>query len=140
MVLISLVVFSRRFYFFNFPSHKNRYTCQKGHPYAVGNCGMPMQTARCHCGAPIGGKDHQSLDSVKKIERPDIADLAPRGYTFSKVDNVGRMRHEVKWFFRLIIHMCLLACWQMRADRQLRVFLFGTAGLKKTRGEVGQGS
>jgi hypothetical protein len=118
--------------------HLRWYACKKGHPYAVGNCGMPMQTARCHCGAPIGGKDHQSIDSVKSIEMPDMNDLSAHGYTLSKADVVKRMRPGMKWFFRLIIHLCLLSCWQMRADRDLRTFLFGKKGLKKTRKEVGQ--
>ena len=35
----------------------------RGHPYTVGNCGMPMQETRCSapgCGALIGGHNHKS--------------------------------------------------------------------------------
>jgi hypothetical protein len=37
------------------------YTCPRGHPYSVGECGMPMQEGRCSapgCGAIIGGQSH----------------------------------------------------------------------------------
>ncbi|KAH0538543.1 hypothetical protein FGG08_004876 [Glutinoglossum americanum] len=45
------------------------YTCQNGHPFTVGNCGMPMETSRCpQCGASIGGTDHQAVDGVSRAE------------------------------------------------------------------------
>ncbi|KAI1744928.1 hypothetical protein F4680DRAFT_455897 [Xylaria scruposa] len=35
------------------------YTCQNGHPFTVGECGMPMEEARCHeCGAAVDGIYH----------------------------------------------------------------------------------
>lgn len=38
------------------------YYCANGHPFTVGECGMPMQTARCpQCGATVGGSDHQAV-------------------------------------------------------------------------------
>ena len=41
------------------------YTCQNGHPFTVGECGMPMETSVCpQCGAPIGGQNHQSTTGV----------------------------------------------------------------------------
>ncbi|KAK4950140.1 hypothetical protein LTR10_011117 [Elasticomyces elasticus] len=37
------------------------YRCANGHPFTVGECGMPMQLARCpDCGTGIGGQDHQA--------------------------------------------------------------------------------
>ena len=45
------------------------YNCENGHPFAVGECGMPMQQARCpECGAPVGGQHHQSVAGVTRAE------------------------------------------------------------------------
>ncbi|KAK6397849.1 hypothetical protein LTR65_005097 [Meristemomyces frigidus] len=41
------------------------YRCVNGHPFTIGECGMPMQTARCpQCDARIGGEHHQAEDGV----------------------------------------------------------------------------
>ncbi|KAI4175840.1 MAG: hypothetical protein LQ343_001453 [Gyalolechia ehrenbergii] len=41
------------------------YHCVNGHPFTVGECGMPMQTARCpECGAAVGGNNHQPAAGV----------------------------------------------------------------------------
>ncbi|KAF4439729.1 NFX1-type zinc finger-containing 1 [Fusarium acutatum] len=43
------------------------YNCVNGHPFAIGECGMPMEVARCpECGAPIGGTSHQPLAGVSR--------------------------------------------------------------------------
>ncbi|ORY07796.1 NFX1-type zinc finger-containing protein 1 [Clohesyomyces aquaticus] len=43
------------------------YNCANGHPFAIGECGMPMQQARCpECGAPIGGLQHQAVEGVTR--------------------------------------------------------------------------
>ena len=43
------------------------YYCANGHPFTVGECGMPMQTARCpQCGATVGGTDHQAVAGVTR--------------------------------------------------------------------------
>lgn len=40
------------------------FRCQNGHPYCIDRCGGAMQLAYCaDCKAPIGGGDHQLLDS-----------------------------------------------------------------------------
>ncbi|KAF4468731.1 NFX1-type zinc finger-containing 1 [Fusarium albosuccineum] len=45
------------------------YNCVNGHPFAIGECGMPMEVARCpECGARIGGTEHQALDGVTRAE------------------------------------------------------------------------
>lgn len=42
------------------------YTCENGHPFTIGECGMAMQLARCpECGAPVGGEDHQAAEGVR---------------------------------------------------------------------------
>lgn len=41
------------------------YTCVEGHPFTVGECGMPMEQARCpECGAPVGGQNHAPAEGV----------------------------------------------------------------------------
>ncbi|KAL8935906.1 MAG: hypothetical protein Q9211_004449 [Gyalolechia sp. 1 TL-2023] len=43
------------------------YHCVNGHPFTVGECGMPMQTARCpQCGAVVGGNNHQPAAGVTR--------------------------------------------------------------------------
>ncbi|CAH0045925.1 unnamed protein product [Clonostachys solani] len=42
------------------------YVCENGHPFTIGECGMPMEQARCpECNAPIGGQNHQAVDGVR---------------------------------------------------------------------------
>ena len=44
---------------------KNRYKCQNGHIYAVGNCGMLNQGSICpDCGARIGGGTNNARVTV----------------------------------------------------------------------------
>ncbi|KAF1833598.1 P-loop containing nucleoside triphosphate hydrolase protein [Decorospora gaudefroyi] len=43
------------------------YKCMNGHPFAIGECGMPMQLARCpECGAPVGGQGHTAVAGVSR--------------------------------------------------------------------------
>ena len=62
------------------------YNCANGHPvsslfpflpcrtliewkFAIGECGMPMEEARCpECGAPVGGQNHQAVEGVTRAE------------------------------------------------------------------------
>ncbi|KAF5654964.1 hypothetical protein F25303_974 [Fusarium sp. NRRL 25303] len=45
------------------------YNCVNGHPFAVGDCGMPMEEARCpECGAPISGPRHRPVEGVTRAE------------------------------------------------------------------------
>lgn len=45
------------------------YNCVNGHPFAIGECGMPMELARCpECGANIGGQHHQAVQGVTRAE------------------------------------------------------------------------
>ena len=45
------------------------YTCVNGHPFTVGECGMPMQTSRCpQCNATVGGQSHQPAEGVTRDE------------------------------------------------------------------------
>ena len=41
------------------------YRCANGHLFTIGECGMPMELARCpQCGAPIGGQGHRAVGGV----------------------------------------------------------------------------
>ncbi|GAW26610.1 putative nf-x1 finger and helicase domain protein [Rosellinia necatrix] len=41
------------------------YMCENGHPFTIGECGMPMEEARCpECGAAIGGHHHNLVAGV----------------------------------------------------------------------------
>ncbi|KAM4063725.1 AAA domain-containing protein [Hirsutella rhossiliensis] len=45
------------------------YTCVNGHPFTIGECGMPMELARCtECDAPIGGQNHLSVEGVRRAD------------------------------------------------------------------------
>ncbi|KAG9508204.1 hypothetical protein J7337_001767 [Fusarium musae] len=47
----------------------HRYNCVNGHPFAVGDCGMPMEEARCpEYGERIGGSRHRPVDGVTRAE------------------------------------------------------------------------
>ena len=52
------------------------YTCQNGHPFTIGECGMPMEEARCpECNALIGGQNHRAVDGVQRAtEMEQIAE------------------------------------------------------------------
>lgn len=42
------------------------YFCENNHPFTIGECGMPMQEARCpECGARIGGRNHQAVEGMR---------------------------------------------------------------------------
>lgn len=43
------------------------YYCVNGHPFTVGECGAPMETAKCpQCGAIVGGTHHQPATGVTR--------------------------------------------------------------------------
>lgn len=51
------------------------YNCVNGHPFTVGECGMPMEEARCpECGEGVGGRDHAPTAGVQRATEMD--DLA----------------------------------------------------------------
>ncbi|KAI0398028.1 hypothetical protein F5Y17DRAFT_413210 [Xylariaceae sp. FL0594] len=50
------------------------YTCTNGHPFTIGECGMPMELARCpECAAPVGGQNHTAVAGVNRAD--DIEEL-----------------------------------------------------------------
>ncbi|RYP09993.1 hypothetical protein DL764_000922 [Monosporascus ibericus] len=57
------------------------YTCRNGHPFTVGECGVPMEQASCpECGEAVGGGSHILAEGVQRAD--EIEDLAR---------NLGRM-------------------------------------------------
>lgn len=45
------------------------YYCENGHPFTIGECGMPMQETRCpQCGAAAGGRNHQLATGVQRAD------------------------------------------------------------------------
>ncbi|KAH7021747.1 putative NF-X1 finger and helicase domain protein [Macrophomina phaseolina] len=49
------------------------YYCGNGHPFTVGECGMPMEETRCpQCGEPAGGRSHQPAAGVHRAEDLEI--------------------------------------------------------------------
>lgn len=45
------------------------YTCENGHPFTVGECGMSMQQARCpQCGSAIGGQPAEGVRKIHDVE------------------------------------------------------------------------
>ncbi|KAI1806387.1 hypothetical protein F4811DRAFT_560463 [Daldinia bambusicola] len=50
------------------------YLCANGHPFTIGECGMPMQRALCpECGASVGGANHVTDAGVQRAD--DIENL-----------------------------------------------------------------
>lgn len=45
------------------------YRCTNNHLFTIGECGMPMQLARCpQCGAQIGGQSHRAVQGVTRAQ------------------------------------------------------------------------
>ena len=45
------------------------YYCENGHPFTIGECGMPMQTVACpDCSAPMGGRHHESVVGNRRAD------------------------------------------------------------------------
>ncbi|PYI11934.1 P-loop containing nucleoside triphosphate hydrolase protein [Aspergillus sclerotiicarbonarius CBS 121057] len=49
------------------------YYCENNHPFTVGECGMPMEEARCpQCDAPVGGINHQLAPGIRRADDMDV--------------------------------------------------------------------
>ena len=45
------------------------YYCENGHPFTIGECGMPMERATCpECSAPVGGQQHQAVAGTRHAD------------------------------------------------------------------------
>ncbi|CVK84144.1 uncharacterized protein FPRN_01838 [Fusarium proliferatum] len=62
------------------------YNCVNGLPFAVGDCGMPMEEARCpECGAPIGGSRHRPVEGVTRAEEMEASARQAEGSVGGRV-------------------------------------------------------
>ncbi|KAI0099788.1 AAA domain-containing protein [Nemania sp. FL0031] len=53
------------------------YVCLNGHPFTVGECGMPMEQTICpECGAAVGGEDHMNAPGVQRDEEMEALGTA----------------------------------------------------------------
>ncbi|MCJ1311346.1 hypothetical protein MMC25_005017 [Agyrium rufum] len=49
------------------------YNCKNGHPFAIGECGMPMELTRCpECGANVSGQNHTAVEGVTRAMKMEI--------------------------------------------------------------------
>ncbi|KAI2941241.1 hypothetical protein CBS147321_5948 [Aspergillus niger] len=49
------------------------YYCENNHPFAVGECGMPMEESRCpQCEAPVGGLNHEFAQGIRRADDMDV--------------------------------------------------------------------
>ncbi|CAM9234897.1 unnamed protein product, partial [Ectocarpus fasciculatus] len=91
------------------------YTCQNGHPYVVGNCTYPMETARCSvCNARIGGTNHNTLSGTKRFDPSQrkqckgynlTATLPADSYDVQDAHRCGMLTTSV---LRYILHLTLV--------------------------------
>jgi hypothetical protein len=75
------------------------YECPNGHRYAVGECTLPMQEARCpECKALIGGRNHTAVGGVKRLGKTSetTSNASKQGYLLSVT--IGPQAHDI---FRL---------------------------------------
>ncbi|XP_068007364.1 E3 ubiquitin-protein ligase RNF213 isoform X3 [Melanerpes formicivorus] len=62
------------------------YTCPNGHPCAVGECGLPMETSSCvDCGAQVGGVHHKLLQGFQ--EQRILEDRTQTGHVLGDVQH-----------------------------------------------------
>ena len=87
------------------------YTCERGHPYSVGDCGRNIVVAKCMCGAKIGGREHTTLSNNAELDVNDhLLSKAGVGYMQAAVrdklsDSVQRpVRRVTVRLLRLMMH------------------------------------
>ncbi|XP_064641333.1 E3 ubiquitin-protein ligase rnf213-alpha-like isoform X2 [Lineus longissimus] len=87
------------------------YSCSRGHPYVIGNCGRPYYTGRCWCGSDIGGQGHHlSAGNVKLDHR----DNTQKGYVLNVADMTNltpiperSMSPAATTIVRLLLHLSM---------------------------------
>ena len=85
------------------------YHCRNGHPYSVGECGMPMQQGTCPvCKTPIGGQHHRSVEGVKVVHTDPLENFnAHTGYRYSLYDRLYRLPAADWNMCRLVVDLTL---------------------------------
>ncbi|XP_074519497.1 E3 ubiquitin-protein ligase rnf213-beta [Halichoeres trimaculatus] len=89
------------------------YYCANGHPCLVGNCGRPMQVAKCFCGLEIGGLNHNPLPGFTQDTRASIADQTRRGHVLGEARQRSeaperQMTYAQSCILRLLTHLAML--------------------------------
>ena len=92
-----------------------RYHCPNGHPYSVGECGLPMQQGTCPvCKAPIGGQSHRNVAGVKAVNINPLENFnAHTGYRYSMYDRMYRLPQANWSACRLIVDLALFTAIAM---------------------------
>lgn len=101
----------------NFGNHMTMYKCSNGHIYSVGECGRPMQTARCaQCREEIGGQDHKPVQGNKQIAGDQIKDNTLPGYSITgsaesdttRIDIDTRKLNKIGFYLeRFLLNACM---------------------------------
>jgi hypothetical protein len=96
-----------------------------------------MVTARCQCGALIGGEHHVSVEDNKDMGgKPNLDIFTPRGYSYSKADLITRIPLETLTTLRLIVHICLFLSLELGFARSLMTLLYGHETMKRVKKDV----
>ena len=85
------------------------HVCPNGHPYYIGQCGRPMELAKCNeCGAHIGGTKHKLVQGNRAGE---AAQQKQTGYIMRKTASVIPERNLSKLSvcaMRICLHLAML--------------------------------
>lgn len=85
------------------------YVCPKGHPYAIGDCGKPMQKSKCDtCGEEIGGASHNFVRGANRDAAPAV-DQTKRGHALgeAKVGTPSKTERQIGGLEAAIIRFLL---------------------------------
>ena len=101
------------------------YQCKNGHPYSIGSCTMPMQTALCPhegCGETIGGTNHVLTKGNERFEEGIANKRSQRGYNLTSTStkksyDIGRLGKLTTCVLRYLMHTSLLLAAEMEISR-----------------------
>ncbi|XP_047465467.1 E3 ubiquitin-protein ligase rnf213-beta [Mugil cephalus] len=126
------------------------YTCAKGHPCFVGECGRPVVTSRCpDCGIQIGGLQHNPVQGF--TQHTDNSDQTRTGHILGDAHRRSeaperQMTLTQSCILRLLTHLAMLqgatrhqrGVGEMIHPRPNDVFSFLWAHLEKDMTELGK--
>ncbi|TVY70248.1 NFX1-type zinc finger-containing protein 1 [Fusarium oxysporum f. sp. cubense] len=100
------------------------YNCVNGHPFAVGDCDMSTEVARCsECGAPVGGTNPRPLDGVTRAEEMETEDIVteepneqlevavPEDEVEHQLSSIGGPPETEMWMYILVC--MILVCFRI---------------------------
>lgn len=107
------------------------YTCVNGHPYVVGNCTYPMETARCSiCNSRIGGENHETVVGTKRFDPHSRPQCMGYNLTAAKhsdaydLQDGSRCNAVTSTILRYIIHLSLAMSMSLSEANALSVHEF----------------